>query len=140
MTHHLVLCTLTVDYASALVLEVNDASGAYSEPFLTFKFKNGTDDSALHPVVLGRFGANTTSVPLSTFTSALEVSLVYLLDPQSRHLPSDNNLQFAAINNTADWCAACNQHTVRPCASQSASRRNSYDKWRRWVTRRPAFH
>ncbi|EIM86685.1 phosphoglycerate mutase-like protein [Stereum hirsutum FP-91666 SS1] len=108
-----------VDYASALVLEVNDASGRYSEPFLTFKFKNGTEDPALHPVVLGRFGANTTSVPLSTFTSALE---------------------FAAINNTADWCAACNQHTVRPCASQSASRRNSYDKWRRWVTRRPAFH
>lgn len=78
MTHYLVLCTFTVDYASALVLEVNDASGRYSEPFLTFKFKNGTEDPALHPVVLGRFGANTTSVPLSTFTSALEVSLVFI--------------------------------------------------------------
>jgi len=89
-----------VDYASALALEVHAPTNSHSEPFITFQFKNGTTDPTFHPVTLGRFGANATSVPLSTFV---------------------NELQFAAINNTAQWCAACNQTTLRGCAACTAA-------------------
>ena len=64
-----------VDYASTLVLELNPPSGGISEPFVTVKFKNGTNDGSLHEVTLGRFGADVTSVPLSTFVSTLQVCL-----------------------------------------------------------------
>ncbi|KZV74165.1 phosphoglycerate mutase-like protein [Peniophora sp. CONT] len=89
-----------VDYASSLALELHantDASGAL-DPFLTFQFKNGTSDSSFHPVSLGVFNGST-SVPLSTFISTLSP---------------------AAINNTAQWCRACNQTTLRGCAACSA--------------------
>ncbi|THH14439.1 hypothetical protein EW146_g5898 [Bondarzewia mesenterica] len=86
-----------VEYASALALEVHapSSSGGSSEPFITVKFKNGTD-SSLRTVALGRFGSNATSIPLSTFV---------------------NTLEFAAINSTAQWCAACNQQSLRGCAA-----------------------
>ncbi|KAA1471997.1 phosphoglycerate mutase-like protein [Dentipellis sp. KUC8613] len=85
-----------VDYASSIAVEVNAPSGSSTEPFLTFKFKNGTSDASFHPVTLGVFGANATSVPLSTFVS---------------------QLQFAAINSTAEWCKACNQTSLRGCST-----------------------
>jgi len=85
-----------VDYASALALELHAPAQGSSDPTITFQFKNGTTDSSFHPVTLGRFGVNATSVPLSTFISALAPD---------------------AINSTAQWCAACNQHTLRGCAT-----------------------
>lgn len=65
-----------VDYASALALELH-ASADVNDPFLTFKFKNGTSDAEFHPVSLGVFGGNT-SVALSTFVSTLSVCALLL--------------------------------------------------------------
>ncbi|TFY75217.1 hypothetical protein EWM64_g8795 [Hericium alpestre] len=66
-----------VDYASALAIEVNPPSASDSEAFVTIKFKNGTSDAAFHPVNLGRFGENATSIPLSTFVSELQVRVLF---------------------------------------------------------------
>ncbi|KAF8589265.1 phosphoglycerate mutase-like protein [Ramaria rubella] len=85
-----------VDYAAALALELHTPKNSQSEPFLTFQFKNGTNDPVFHPVTLGLFGKNGDSVPLSTFV---------------------NTLEFTAINTTAEWCVACNQTTLRGCAA-----------------------
>ncbi|KAI0321436.1 phosphoglycerate mutase-like protein [Amylostereum chailletii] len=85
-----------VDYASSIALELHSGP---SEPFVAVKFKNGTNDASFHEVTLGRFGVNVTQVPLSTFI---------------------NTLQPDAINSTAQWCTACNQHTQRGCAGCAA--------------------
>lgn len=101
-----------VDYASALAIELhppghygqgsgsdNGSGGSSTEPFITVKFKNGTSDSSFHPVTLGLFGGNATSIPLSTFV---------------------NTLQSAAVNGTAQWCTECHQQSLRGCAGCSA--------------------
>jgi hypothetical protein len=76
----------TVDYSTALVFELHAAS---PEPLVMVQFKNGTTDADLHPVALGRFGANATSIPLSAFISTLQVRRACASTP-----PLDSELTF----------------------------------------------
>lgn len=86
-----------MNYAAAVVLEVR-TSPSSSEPFLRFQFKNGTDDTELHPYPLVFPGwdgsASGTDVPLSTLISAF---------------------QLVGINTTLEWCNVCGQTTERGC-------------------------
>lgn len=77
-----------VDYASVVSLELHNTSAG---PTVAMKFKNGTGDPTFRPLSL--FGKPDISLP----------------DFISRLAP-------AAINTTAQWCQACNQHTLRGCA------------------------
>lgn len=82
-----------VDYASAVALEVRQPDSGEATVSLTFR--NGTTtDARLLPIF-----NNQTAVPISQFISTLSA---------------------AAVNNTAQWCTACNQHTLRGCAACTA--------------------
>ncbi|GBE83510.1 phosphoglycerate mutase-like protein [Sparassis crispa] len=78
-----------VDYAAAVALEL---SAGDPEPLVTMKLKNGTTDAEFHTLSL--FGT-TGGVPLSQFIDTLAP---------------------IAVNNTQQWCAACNQTTLRGCS------------------------
>ncbi|KAI0772911.1 phosphoglycerate mutase-like protein [Trametes elegans] len=80
-----------VDYASAVALELHAPATSGDEPAVRMRFKNGTTDAAFHDLAL--FGAP--SVPLSQFISTLAP---------------------IAVNSTQQWCAACNQRSLRGCA------------------------
>ncbi|KIJ40192.1 hypothetical protein M422DRAFT_32415 [Sphaerobolus stellatus SS14] len=79
-----------VDYAAVVALEVSQPPGT-STPLVTLKFKNGTDTEFRTLSLFGTRGG----VPLSSFISALAP---------------------AAVNNTQQWCTACNQTTLRGCS------------------------
>ncbi|KAJ7050433.1 phosphoglycerate mutase-like protein [Mycena amicta] len=79
------------NYNSLASLELHAGASADAEPTVNLRFKNGTTD-VFHPLKM--FGKD--RVPLSEFVSRLSP---------------------AAINSTADWCAACGQTTLRGCAS-----------------------
>lgn len=87
--------SLSVNYAAALVLEVRQTGS--DEPVLRLKFKNGTDDDSFgtYPI----FGSD--DVPISEFV---------------------DNLQFAAINTTREWCTVCGQTEARGCAELQCAR------------------
>nr|GAT58110.1 predicted protein [Mycena chlorophos] len=78
------------NYNSLASIEVH---GGNPEPTVNLRFKNGTAD-VFHPLKM--FGQD--HVPLSEFISKLAPS---------------------AINSTAEWCAACNQTTLRGCSAFS---------------------
>ncbi|KAL5483059.1 hypothetical protein ACEPAI_8288 [Sanghuangporus weigelae] len=86
-----------VNYAAAVVFELREGYEK-NDPLIRFKFKNETDSKEFKTFDLfGRRG----DVPLSLFKSKL--------------LP-------AAINNTAEWCAACNNHESRGCEGLGATK------------------
>jgi len=80
-----------VDYASVVALELSQPPDSPT-PLVTMKFKNGTTDPEFHTLSL--FGTRG-GIPLQTFI---------------------DNLAPAAINNTQEWCTACNQTTLRGCS------------------------
>ena len=63
-----------MNYSAALVLEVRQANGGV--PYLTFKFKNGTDDDDFN--TYGFLGSPLSRVPVSTFVNAMEVRITFL--------------------------------------------------------------
>ncbi|KAF8185901.1 phosphoglycerate mutase-like protein [Mycena galopus ATCC 62051] len=77
------------NYNSLAALELRNSSSG-GEPTLRLKFKNGTDEHEFRTLTM--FGK--TDVPLSEFISRLTP---------------------VAINNTAEWCVACNQTVLRGC-------------------------
>ncbi|KAG5639427.1 hypothetical protein H0H81_002298 [Sphagnurus paluster] len=80
-----------VNYAAAVALEARQpASGG--EPFLRFKFQNGTDSEFITYPILG----SSTDVPLSEFINYIEPF---------------------GINSLADWCSKCNNSQDRGCAA-----------------------
>ena len=81
----------TVEYAAALVYEVREGTTS-GDPMIRMRFKNGTNDVFQTYNMFGQSG----DIPLSLFKSELE---------------------FAAINTTADWCIACANSQVRGCAT-----------------------
>ncbi|KAJ7216426.1 histidine phosphatase superfamily [Mycena pura] len=78
------------NYNSLAALELRAAAISGGEPTLRLKFKNGTDQAEFR--TLKMFGR--TDVALSEFIAKLTP---------------------AAINSTAEWCAACNQTVLRGC-------------------------
>ncbi|KAF7292721.1 hypothetical protein MIND_01170400 [Mycena indigotica] len=78
------------NYNSLAALELHPGSSGDAEPTVNLRFKNGTAD-VFHSLKI--FGKD--KVPLSEFVSKLSP---------------------AAINSTAQWCAACGQTTLRGCA------------------------
>lgn len=79
-----------VQYAAVVALEVSQPAHS-PEPLITMKFKNGTEDPEFHTLSLfGTRGA----IPLTEFI---------------------DKLQPIGINNTEEWCIACNQTTLRGC-------------------------
>ncbi|KIJ40191.1 hypothetical protein M422DRAFT_257026 [Sphaerobolus stellatus SS14] len=80
-----------VDYASVVALEVSLPPGT-DTPLVTMKFKNGSTDPEFHTLSL--FGTRG-GIPITDFINALAP---------------------AAINNTQEWCTACNQTTLRGCS------------------------
>lgn len=88
------LTSISVQYAAAIVFEVRQSPTLGT--VLRFKFKNGTDDTALHTFNLKFPGWDQPGdVPLTTFLAAFEP---------------------AAINTTTQWCNACGQTALRGCA------------------------
>lgn len=81
----------TVEYAAALVYEVREGTTS-GDPMIRMRFKNGTNDVFQTYNMFGQSG----DIPLSLFKSELE---------------------FAAINTTADWCIACANSQDRGCAT-----------------------
>lgn len=86
-----------------MVLELRQDPG--SEPVIRFKFKNGTDDDALHTYNMSIPGwTSGGDTPLSTFISAFEP---------------------AVVNTTLQWCHVCGQTTDRGCAALLGAEGNS---------------
>ena len=80
-----------VEYAAATALELRNGSTP-NDPMIRLRFKNGTNDEFKTFNMFGQDG----DIPLSLFKS---------------------NLEFAAINTTAEWCQICNNHIDRGCAT-----------------------
>ncbi|KAF5382703.1 hypothetical protein D9615_002817 [Tricholomella constricta] len=79
-----------VNYAAAVALEARQS--ASGEPFLRFKFQNGTDSDFKTYQVLG----SSTDVPLSTFMDYIEP---------------------LGIESLSEWCSACDNKQDRGCAA-----------------------
>ena len=92
-----------MSYAAAMVLELRQDPG--SEPVIRFKFKNGTDDDALHTFNMSIPGwTSGGDTPLSTFVDAF---------------------QPAVVNTTLQWCHVCKQNSDRGCAALLGAEANS---------------
>ncbi|KAF4617308.1 hypothetical protein D9613_006002 [Agrocybe pediades] len=85
-----------VNYAAALALEVRQPN-AGGEPFVTFKFKNGTDQDLN---TYGFLGSSNSNVPVSTF--------IDILKPHG-------------IPDTPTWCQVCSNTQDRGCADLAAA-------------------
>ena len=98
-----------VDYASAVSFELHSAGTA--EPTVNMRFKNGTTDPVFHDLTL--FGKP--QLGLSQFIGLLAVRAVYCVMFERRLFLSPD-AQPSAVNNTQQWCTACNQTVLRGCS------------------------
>lgn len=89
-----------VDYSAALLLEVRQEDGG--EPFVTFKFNNGTNDDNF--ITYGFLNSSTSRVPVSTFISTLQPH---------------------AIPDIPTWCKVCQNTQDRGCAALFAAASSS---------------
>ena len=101
----------SVDYASAVAIELHSANTSSGEPTVNVRFKNGTTDPTFHDVQI--FGQD--SLPLSQFVNNLAVRPFRPASILFRALTM-RSLQPIAVNSTQQWCTVCNQTSLRGCS------------------------
>ena len=79
---------------------------------MNVRFKNGTTDHTFHDVQI--FGQR--YLPLSQFISKLAVRSSQPSDLFRVQCSPVRSLQPIAVNNTQQWCTACNQTSLRGCS------------------------